>query len=61
MTITTIIQNGVVAAVKALYDHDIEANSVTMNSTRSEFEGDYTVVAFPYLMDAFESIMVYIL
>jgi arginyl-tRNA synthetase len=48
MNITGIIQNGVVAAVKSLYGADITVEQVTMNVTRKEFEGDYTVVTFPF-------------
>lgn len=48
MNIVNIIQEGVVDAVKHLYDSEITAESVSMNTTRSEFEGDYTVVAFAY-------------
>lgn len=46
--IAEIIQQGVVKAVKSLYDQDISAEQITMNSTRKEFEGDYTVVVFPF-------------
>jgi len=48
MNIVKIIQEGVVDAVKHLYDSEITAESVALNTTRSEFEGDYTVVAFAY-------------
>ena len=48
MNIIERIQQGVVDAVKALYGADITPESITMNSTRKEFEGDYTVVVFPY-------------
>jgi arginyl-tRNA synthetase len=48
MNITKIIQEGVVDAVKHLYDSEITAESVSLNTTRSEFEGDYTVVVFAY-------------
>ncbi|MEM9548744.1 MAG: arginine--tRNA ligase [Bacteroidota bacterium] len=43
------IRNGVTAALSALYDHTISAESVLINQTRKEFEGDYTVVVFPYV------------
>ena len=46
--IIQIIQNQVVQGVKELYDHDISADRITMNVTRKEFEGDYTVVVFPF-------------
>jgi arginyl-tRNA synthetase len=48
MNIIERIKEGVVQAVKALYGADITPDSITMNSTRKEFEGDYTVVVFPY-------------
>ena len=48
MNIVQTIQEGVVSAVKALYDQEITAESVTCTVTRTEFEGDYTVVAFAY-------------
>ena len=48
MNIIERIQHGVVDAVKTLYGADITPESITMNSTRKEFEGDYTVVVFPY-------------
>ncbi|MCB9263747.1 MAG: arginine--tRNA ligase [Lewinellaceae bacterium] len=48
MNIVDVIQEGVIKGIKALYGADITAEQVTMNSTRKEFEGDYTVVAFPF-------------
>ena len=45
---TELIQNGVVAGVKALYGADISHDQITMNVTRKEFTGDYTVVTFPF-------------
>ncbi len=48
MNITGIIQNGVIAAVKDLYGTEITAEQITMNVTRKEFEGDYTVVTFSF-------------
>ena len=48
MNIVTIIQEGVVNAVKHLYDSEITADAVPVNTTRTEFEGDYTVVAFAF-------------
>lgn len=48
MNLVNIIQNGVVAGVKALYDQDVEPSKVNINVTRKEFDGDYTVVVFPY-------------
>jgi arginyl-tRNA synthetase len=48
MNITDIIQNGVIQAVKNLYGEDITSSQITMSVTRKEFEGDYTVVTFPF-------------
>ncbi len=48
MSITEIIQNGVIQAVKEIYGETITSDQITMNVTRKEFEGDYTVVTFPF-------------
>ncbi|MEZ4959820.1 MAG: arginine--tRNA ligase [Saprospiraceae bacterium] len=48
MSITETIQAGTIQAVKSLYSEDITADQITMNVTRKEFEGDYTVVTFPF-------------
>ena len=48
MNITDLIQNGVIAGVRALYNEAITADKATMNITRKEFVGDYTVVTFPF-------------
>ncbi|MEY3051345.1 MAG: hypothetical protein RLY31_1130 [Bacteroidota bacterium] len=42
------IQDGVIQAVESLYGHAITAADITMNLTRKEYEGDYTVVTFPF-------------
>ena len=49
MTIETIIADGVVKAVKELYGADVEAKMVSPSATKKEFEGDLTVVVFPFL------------
>ena len=49
MTIETIIADGVVKAVKELYGADVEAKMVNPSATKKEFEGDLTVVVFPFL------------
>ena len=46
MSITEIIQTGVIQAVQSLYGETIAADQITMNVTRKEFEGDYTIVTF---------------
>ena len=42
------IQGGVVDGVETLYGATVEREQITMNVTRKEFEGDYTVVVFPF-------------
>ena len=48
MTIIELIQGGVLEAVEALYGQKIAEDTVLINSTRKEFEGDFTVVVFPF-------------
>lgn len=46
--IIQIIQDKVSEAVQELYQTDFPAAQVPVNTTRKEFEGDYTVVVFPF-------------
>ncbi|MFK7936774.1 MAG: arginine--tRNA ligase [Saprospiraceae bacterium] len=48
MKITDIIQQGVAQGVQQLYGVEVAADKVTLQPTRREFTGDYTVVVFPY-------------
>ncbi len=48
MNIISAIKEAVVKGVAELYHHNIEEEDIVMNVTRKEFEGDYTVVVFPY-------------
>ncbi|RFZ84841.1 arginine--tRNA ligase [Mucilaginibacter terrenus] len=43
-----LITNAVAKAVKELYDADIAAKDINLQETRREFEGQVTVVTFPY-------------
>ena len=43
------IQKGIVDALKSNFDHLISEESVLISQTRKEFDGDYTVVVFPYV------------
>ncbi len=43
-----IIQNKLSEAVQSLYNSPFEAGKIPVNNTRKEFEGDYTVVVFPF-------------
>ncbi len=48
MTITDLIQSSVIAAVQELYGETISTEQATPTVTRKEFEGDYTIVTFPF-------------
>ena len=48
MNILEQIAADVVAGVQKLYGQETPANKVALSPTRKEFEGDYTVVVFPY-------------
>lgn len=47
MNIEQHIVTATVAAVKQLYDQDIPENQISLQDTRSEFEGQITIVVFP--------------
>ena len=49
MEIANQISKAVVAGVKELYGQDIAAESVQLQETRAEFEGNVTLVVFPYV------------
>lgn len=38
-----------VTAMQRLYNHDVQASEIQFVTTRKEFEGDYTLVLFPFL------------
>lgn len=48
MNILETVKKGVQDAIKNLYQGEIAADAVVLNPTRKEFEGDYTLVVFPY-------------
>ena len=48
MSIIEIIKSAVSKAVSELYGIEIESEKVNLSSTRKEFEGDYTIVVFPF-------------
>ena len=52
MSIETTIQSAVASAVKSLYGIDADAASIALQATRSEFEGNFTVVVFPWVKAA---------
>lgn len=49
MAIDSIIADGVSKALKALYGADVKAYDIQTQATNKEFEGDLTVVVFPWL------------
>lgn len=49
MEILNKLQSAVLAALSAKYDHEAQASQVVLSQTRKEFEGDYTVVVFPFV------------
>lgn len=49
MAIEKVISDGVAAALKALYNLDVNSDKIAPSPTRKDFEGDFTVMVFPYL------------
>lgn len=49
MNIETILNNCVCTAIKELYGQEVAAEKVQLQKTRKEFEGDFTLVVFPFL------------
>ena len=49
------LQIAVSEAMKSLYNIDVATESVVLQKTKKEFEGDYTIVVFPYVKQARKS------
>lgn len=49
MDIEIIIRDKVIDAIEKLYNHKADPNQVQIQNTRKDFEGDKTVVVFPFL------------
>ena len=49
MNIETILTESIVAALKALYGQEVAPEKIQLQKTRKEFEGDFTLVVFPFL------------
>lgn len=47
MNILSILANGVVEAMRSLYQTEVEVASIQLQKTRKEFAGNFTVVIFP--------------
>ena len=49
MSIDNILMQATSEAVKELYGLDFAAEKVTLQTTKKEFEGNFTVVVFPFV------------
>ena len=49
MSIDSIISAATAEALKSLYGLDVDASTIALQTTKKEFEGNLTVVVFPYL------------
>src|SRR2546423_14410219 len=49
MSVTEQIKLLAIKALKELYDHEVDEKDLTINSTKPEFEGDYTIVLFSFV------------
>ncbi len=49
MNIENILQSAVIEAIKELYNADINASQITLQKTKREFKGHFTLVTFPLL------------
>lgn len=48
MSVVQSIRTAAVAAIKSLYNQDIALADVSINVTKPEFQGEYTIVVFPF-------------
>ncbi len=55
MTVETIISDAVAKAIAQLYHTEINPSSIVPQATRKEFEGNLTVVVFPFLKASHKS------
>ncbi|CAN5436365.1 arginine--tRNA ligase [soil metagenome] len=46
MSVVNKVKESAAAAIEALYNVEIKVNDITVNATKTEFEGDYTIVLF---------------
>lgn len=49
MNIENILQTAVISAIKELYSVDVNASQITLQKTKKEFKGHFTLVTFPLL------------
>ncbi|MDA3882273.1 MAG: arginine--tRNA ligase [Bacteroidales bacterium] len=55
MNIDIILTHALVTALHEVYEADIDSSSIQIQETRKEFEGDKTIVVFPYVKIARKS------
>lgn len=48
MSVVQSIRTAAVAAIKSLYDQPVTAADIAINTTKPEFEGEYTIVVFTF-------------
>jgi arginyl-tRNA synthetase len=48
MSVVQTIRSAAAAAIKALYEQTIPAKDIAINTTKPEFEGEYTILVFPF-------------
>jgi len=48
MSVVQSIRTAAVAAIKSLYDQPVTAADIAINTTKPEFEGEYTIVVFSF-------------
>lgn len=51
MSLVQSIKVATAASIKELYDYDIKPNNISVNNTKPEFDGDYTVVLFAFIKE----------
>ncbi|MCG8697311.1 MAG: arginine--tRNA ligase [Bacteroidales bacterium] len=49
MVLEQILRENVIKAFAAIYQHELDVNTIQFQQTRKEFEGDITLVVFPFL------------
>ncbi len=49
MRIENILQEAIIKAIKELYGADIDVSQITLQNTKKDFKGHYTLVTFPLL------------
>ncbi len=52
MAVLDTLAQGVSQGLKQLYDLDLQSDQISFQPTRKEFEGDFTLVVFPYTRQA---------